>query len=139
MEKIYKGEIQRLFPILEAIKEGKTIQWNDMGVWCDIDGDDEGFVLDTLIGKPDGYRIKPGSTYRPFKDAIECWTEMRKHKPFSILKDKKDGHRIQILSISDGINSISSSPDSNLCYNFKYRMESCTFDDGAPFSVKVEE
>lgn len=45
MEKIYKGEIQRLFPILEAIKEGKTIQWNDMGVWCDIDGDDEGFVL----------------------------------------------------------------------------------------------
>ena len=39
MEKIYKGEIQRLFPILEAIKEGKTIQWNDMGVWCDIDGD----------------------------------------------------------------------------------------------------
>lgn len=79
MEKIYKGEIQRLFPILEAIKEGKIIQWNDMGVWCDIDGDDEGFVLDTLIGKPDVYRIKPESTYRPFKDAEECWAEMHKH------------------------------------------------------------
>lgn len=64
MEKINKGEIQRLFPILKAIKEGKTIQWNDMGVWCDIDGDDEGFVLDTLIGKTDGYRIKPESKYR---------------------------------------------------------------------------
>ena len=89
------------------------------------------------------YRIKPNlepeSEYRPFKDAIECWTEMRKHKPFSILKDKKDGHRIQISSISDGINSISSSPDSNFCCDFKYRMESCTFDDGAPFGVKVEE
>ena len=82
MEKIYKGEIQRLFPILEAIKEGKTIQWNDMGVWCDIDGDDEGFVLDTLIGKTDGYRIKPESKYRPFKDAKECWQEMLKHQPF---------------------------------------------------------
>lgn len=78
-------------------------------------------------------------TYRPFKDAIECWTEMRKHKPFSILKDKKDGHRIQISSVSDGINSISTSPDSNLCFNFKYIMESCAFDDGATFGVKVEE
>ena len=64
---------------------------------------------------------------------------MRKHKPFSILKDKKDGHRIQIPSISDGINSISTSLDSNSCFNFKYIMESCTFDDGAPFGVKVEE
>lgn len=67
MEKIYKGEIQRLFPILEAIKEGKTIQWNDMGVWRDIDGDDEGFVLDTLTGKPDGYRIKPDAKVPPFQ------------------------------------------------------------------------
>lgn len=88
MEKIYKGEIQRLFPILEAIKEGKTIQWNDMGVWCDIDGDDEGFVLDTLIGKPDGYRIKPEPTYRPFKNAEECWQELLKHQPFGVVKDK---------------------------------------------------
>ena len=75
MEKIYKGEIQRLFPILEAIKEGKTIQYKDTGVWRDIDGDDEGFVLDTLIGKPDGYRIKPEPKYRSFKDAEECWQE----------------------------------------------------------------
>lgn len=59
MERIYKGEIQRLFPILEAIKEGKTIQWLDMGLWRDIDGDDEGFFLDTLIGKTNGFRIKP--------------------------------------------------------------------------------
>lgn len=27
MEKINKGEIQRLFPILKAIKEGKIIHW----------------------------------------------------------------------------------------------------------------
>ncbi len=52
-----------------------------MGVWCDIDGDDEGFVLDTLIGKTDGYRIKPESKYRPFKDEKECWQEMQKHQP----------------------------------------------------------
>lgn len=51
---------------------------------------------------------------------------------------KKFNHRKK-SSISDGINSISSSPGSNFCCDFKYRMESCTFDDGAPFGVKVEE
>lgn len=137
MKKIYKGEIQRLFPILEAIKEGKTIQWNDMGMWRDIDGDEEGFFLDTFVGKPDDYRIKPEPKYRPFMDAEECWTEMRKHKPFSILKDKKDEHRIQIHSISDGKDLISTT--SNLGCNFKYGMDSWTFDDGAPFGIKVEE
>lgn len=80
MAKIKKGEIQRLFPILEAIKEGKTIQYKDMGVWRDIDGDAEGFCLGTLVGETDSYRIKP--KYRPFKDAEECWVEMQKHQPF---------------------------------------------------------
>ena len=101
MEKINKGEIQRLFPILEAIKEGKTIQWNDMGVWCDIDGDDEGFVLDTLIGKTDGYRIKPESKYRPFKDAKECWQEMQKHQPFGWLTSQNGEVKSLIILIDN--------------------------------------
>ena len=29
MIKIFKQEVQRLFPILEAIKEGKTIQFHE--------------------------------------------------------------------------------------------------------------
>lgn len=140
-----KEEAKEFYPILQAYAEGKTIECrtkpsaiedeNVPNEWAEIK------VIEFNGNKE--YRIKPNiepeSEYRPFKDAIECWTEMRKHKPFSILKDKKDGHRIQILSISDGINLISSSPNSNLCYDFKYRMDSCTFDDGAPFGVKVEE
>lgn len=90
MEKIYKGEIQRLFPILDAIKEGKTILWNDMGLWRDIDGDDEGFCLGTLVKETDSYRIKP--KYRPFKDAEECWQEMQNHQPFGWIKGKGDEH-----------------------------------------------
>lgn len=31
MNKIHKNEILRLFPILKAINEGKTIQFNDSG------------------------------------------------------------------------------------------------------------
>lgn len=140
-----RNQAKEFYPILQAFAEGKVIEtrtdpstlkrkdtpndWTEMKeieYWNNIE-----------------YRIKPNlepeSEYRPFKDAIECWTEMRKHEPFSILKDKKDGHRIQIPSVSDGINLISSSPNSNLRFNFKYIMESCTFDDGAPFGVKVEE
>lgn len=137
MEKINKGEIQRLFPILKAIKEGKTIQWNDMGVWCDIDGDDEGFVLDTLIGKTDCYRIKPESTYRPFKDAEECWKEMQKHQPFGWIKGKEGEHHSLITSIIADeeevyINGISG-------FVLDEIMKHYTFADGVPFGVKVEE
>lgn len=136
MEKIYKGEIQRLFPILEAIKEGKTIQWNDMGVWCDIDGDDEGFVLDTLIGKPDGYRIKPEPKYRPFKDAEECWAEMQKHQPvgFMKFKDTESGYYM-LTSISRGVGvGINDS-----LFSYDRVFDDYTFVDGLPFGVKVEE
>lgn len=135
MEKIYTGEIQRLFPILEAIKEGKTIQWNDMGVWCDIDGDDEGFVLDTLIGKPDGYRIKPEPKYRPFVNAEECWTEMQKHQPFGWVKDR-NGSKFVIENVdSRGFVEVY---DEGTC-TFKEVFENRTFVDGVPFGVKVEE
>lgn len=135
MDKIYKGEIQRLFPILEAIKEGKTIQWNDMGVWCDIDGDDEGFVLDTLIGKPDGYRIKPEQKYRPFKNAEECWQEMQKHQPFGWVKDR-NGSKFVIENVdSRGFVEVY---DEGTC-NFKEVFENLTFADGLQFGVKVEE
>lgn len=50
MIRIFKEEVLRLFPILEAIKEGKTIQFHLPDGWRDIDGDDEGFYLETLKG-----------------------------------------------------------------------------------------
>lgn len=133
MEKINKGEIQRLFPILEAIKEGKTIQWNDMGVWCDIDGDDEGFVLDTLIGKTDGYRIKPESKYRPFKDAKQCWQEMLKHQPFGWVVGRRDGvmYLIRCLEYVSVYTSIQCS--------FKDAFDKFAFADLVPFGVKIDE
>ena len=136
MEKIYTGEIQRLFPILEAIKEGKTIQWNDMGVWCDINGDDEGFVLDTLIGKPDGYRIKPEPKHRPFVNAEECWTEMQKHQPFGWVKMKGTESKYYMLKCiaSRVVIGLDETP-----FSYKKVFEDYVFADGTPFGVKVEE
>lgn len=135
MEKIYKKEIQRLMPLFQAIAEGKTIQWNDMGVWSDIDGDDEGFFLDTFVGNTVGYRIKPEPKYRPFKDAEECWQEMLKHQPFGWVKCKGDGSLGLITLIineeSIYINSIGS--------NSERTMREFTFADGTPFGILEEE
>lgn len=139
MEEIYKGEIQRLFPILEAIKEGKTIQWNDMGVWCDIDGDDEGFVLDTLIGKPDGYRIKPESKYRPFKDAKECWQEMQKHQPFGWLTSQNGEVKSLIILIDNEGLVIGDRNNGVMGFFTATDLFKIKFADGTPFGVKVEE
>lgn len=88
MNRICKCEVQKLFPILEAIKEGKTIQFKDSDGWRDINSDDEGFYLNTLVEETDKYRIKPDPKYRSFKNAEECWTEMQKHQPFGVVKDK---------------------------------------------------
>lgn len=135
MAVIYKREIQRLFPILEAIKEGKTIQYKDTGVWRDIDGDDEGFCLGTLVKETDSYRIKP--KYRPFKDAEECWQEMQNHQPFGWIKGKGDEHHSLITSIIADeeevyINGISG-------FVLDEIMEHYTFADGTPFGTKQEE
>lgn len=100
MIKIFKQEVQRLFLILEAIKEGKTIQFHLPDGWRDIDGDDEGFYLETLIGESDKYRIKPEPKYRSFKNAEECLDEMLKHQPFGWIKTKEGGY-FNILSVDD--------------------------------------
>lgn len=136
MAVIYKREIQRLFPILEAIKEGKTIQYKDTGVWRDIDGDDEGFCLGTLVKETDSYRIKP--KYRPFKDAEECWQEMLKHQPFGVVKDKYfanyQTHRAFACLITNGCDFGGYEDET-----FESCFKNLLFADGTPFGIKEEE
>lgn len=132
---IYKREIQRLFPILEAIKEGKTIQYKDTGVWRDIDGDDEGFCLGTLVRETDSYRIKP--KYRHFKDAEECWNEMQKHQPFGWVKC--GGRYFSIVSVDNFFAYLSDSNSSAILLASKNSYNDNTFVDGTPFGVKLEE
>ena len=70
------------------------------------------------------YRIKPKSTYRPFKNAEECWQEMQKHQPFGWVK-----YANKYISIS--------AIDSN--NNYEIDFDDYTFADGTPFGVKEEE
>lgn len=137
MEKIYKGEIQRLLPIFQAMADGRIIQFAANGNdWADIDGEEEGLYLDTLIDNPQYYRIKPEPKYRPFANVEECWTEMKKHQPFGWIKSKEDGSRSLItLIISEeniDINCISG-------FNSDKIMKRFTFDDGAVFGILEED
>lgn len=139
MEKIYKGEIQRLMPLFQAIAEGKTIQWNDMGVWRDIDGDDEGFFLDTFVGKTVGYRIKSEPKYRPFKDKKECWAEMLKHQPFGWLTSQNGEVNSFIISIDNEGFIIGDRNNGVMGFFTATDLFKIKFADGTPFGVKVEE
>lgn len=139
MAMIYKGEIQRLFPILKAIKEGKTIQYKDTGVWRDIDGDDDGFCLGTLVGETDSYRIKPEQKYRPFKDAEECWQEMQNHQPFGWLTSQNGEVKSLIIAIDNEGLIIGDRNNGVMGFTTATDLFKIKFADGTPFGVKVEE
>ena len=133
-----RKEAKELMPIIQAFAEGKTIQYYDSLIdiadWEDCENPD----FENLTYE---FRIKPDTTYRPFKDAEECWQEMMKHQPFGWLKSIRKQEKVHIgrvfevkdyvlitLSINEDINNDSS-----------YFFNEYTFSDGTPFGVKVEE
>ena len=80
------------------------------------------------------YRIKPESTYRPFKDAEECWAEMQKHQPFGWLKSKENGYYsfITMLNNRFRLNGYDG-------WWFDDTIKKFTFADGTTFGVKEDK
>lgn len=134
MEKIYKGEIQRLMPIFQAMAEGKTIQVKEGNNWIDIDGDEDGLSIYSLKHYQSWFRIKPKPKYRPFANTEECWSEMQKHQPFGWVK-ASHGHFF-ISGIRDKDVSFGAKDNWN---NYGYLFNEYTFTDGAPFGILEEE
>ena len=132
MQKIYKKDINKVMPILQALEKGKTIQFAATDEeWVDIDSDEDGLSLETLINNPQAYRIKSEQKYRPFKNAEECWEEMQKHQPFGWVK------------IGDWYCTIKEiRPTSAFChgggdvFHYEDMVKQITFADGIPFGVK---
>ena len=118
-----RNQAKALLPIIQAFSEGRKIMVKDRRLsdeeynWSEVD--DCSFNI-----KQFEYRIKPKSTYRPFKNAEECWQEMQKHQPFGWVK-----YANKYISIS--------TIDSN--NNYEIDFDDYTFADGTPFGVKEEE
>ena len=126
-----RKEAKELMPIIQAFAEGKAIESRcikgDKSLWYD---DEDPSFDDDLE-----YRIKPEPTYRPFKDAEECWLEMQKHQPFGWVKWNDVRYNIYVVS-STSVCLINGN-----CANmdFAYAYQKLTFADGTPFGVKEEK
>ena len=126
-----RKEAKELMPIIQAFAEGKTIQYYDSLIDIADWEDCENPNFENLTYK---FRIKPETTYRPFKDAEECWKEMLKHKPFgwvksTLFKDFALVKRVTTLYVEINRDII----------DYKDALEKFTFADDTNFGVKVEK
>ena len=138
-----RNQAKEFYPILQAYAEGKVIEsrikpsalsksWQDMNEWTEI--------KDITYWNNIEYRIKPDSKaeakYLPFKDAEECWTEMKKHQPFGWVKLKATRKYFICKAIGDffAVVGLNDRPT-----NYDELFEEYIFADGTPFGVKVEE
>ena len=128
-----RNQAKELLPIIQAYAEGKSIEFSSITdvskAWRE--------VTDFPIGmiKNFKFRIKPELKYRHFKDAEECWQEMRKHEPFGWVKDS-NGSTFTIGAVNSD-NTIFVCEDGTRTFDGVFICY--TFADGTPFGVKVEE
>ena len=123
-----RQQAKEFFPIIKAFAEGKEIE-------CRVE--DKWYKLLEICNEtnPQDYRIKP--EYRPFKDAEECFEEMKKHQPFGWIKDK---HHQYFNMISICINAATAFQyDEVEYYDYQKLINEYTFADGTPLGVKVME
>ena len=136
-----REEAKELLPIIQAFAEGKTVEVKCAESWVKIVDDDIDFSHSAI------FRIKPEPRYRPFKDADECWEEMKNHQPFGWVKEKGDEPSYELLA---HISENDEAPISFAVYGsvgmgiidrpsieFNGMFNTFTFADGAPFGVKV--
>ena len=129
-----RNQAKALLPIIQAYAEGKEIEIFDCTkkMW-------ETAILPHFDCDSIFYRIKPETTYRPFKDAEECWKEMLKHKPFGWLKSKEATEDVYFTITGLTNDTHGAMLNSSGGWSFSGLFDYYTFADGTPFGVKVEE
>ena len=130
-----RKEAAKLLPIIKAYAEGKAIESRcikgDKSLW--YDDEDPSFDNDLE------YRIKPEPKFRPFKNAEECWQEMKKHQPFGWIKSKEATKDIYftITGLTNVIHGVILNSTGG--WSFSGLFDYYTFADGTPFGIKEEE
>ena len=133
-----REQAKALLPFIQAFTEGKTIQWlTGSGEWCDVVGKDT-IDFEYLADRKTNYRIKPESKYRPFRNADECWNEMKKHQPFGWVESSRTGAKYEIQCLKRGGGGKIYSYDDIFFSNFEEFFENYKFADGTPFGIKED-
>ena len=127
-----RKEAKELMPIIQAFAEGKTIQYYDSLIDIADWEDCENPNFENLTYE---FRIKPEPTYRPFKDAEECWAEMLKHQPFGWVKSK-DGSTINKFMFIDSLNNDEVTIRTSVRFTYSELVKYYIFADGTPFGIR---
>jgi hypothetical protein len=131
-----KEEAKEFYPILQAFAEGRVIECRTKtstvkGTYVPNDWTE---MKEIEFWNNIEYRVKSEPKYRPFKNAEECWAEMKKHQPFgwvksTLFKDLDLVNRVTTLYVEINRDII----------DYKDALEKFTFADGTTFGIKVEE
>lgn len=125
-----KEKAKHLAEVLNAYAEGKTIEVFRDWIWEEVPSN--GYSFDV---EKESYRIKKEPTYRPFKNAEECFEEMQKHQPFGWVKNEEMKFNILCIRPNGTIRTVINNGIYNSWYSFKdsFRLK---FIDGTPFGIK---
>ena len=132
-----RNQAKEFYPIMKAFAEGRVIECRTKpsAVKGTDVPNDWTEMKEIKFWNNTEYRIKPESTYRPFKNAEECWAEMLKHQPFGWVKDR-NGSAFVIENV-DSRSFVEVYGEGTCTFNEVF--ENRTFVDGLPFGVKLEE
>lgn len=136
-----REHIKEIVPFMQALAEGKTIQYRDKEYsteWTDIRDE---FGLSIFNDNGYEFRIKPEREYHGFDRIEQCENEMLKHEPFGFVKDINNGSIHSIASVEFGdfltatIIMCGIPKEITLCS----MIDNYTFMDGTPFGIAVED
>ena len=130
-----RKEAKELSSFIKAFGEGKDIEIRSKNPHSQLNG---WAKMDEFIFGNFEYRIKPEPKYRPFKDAEECWQEMKKHNPFGWVKSK-DGSTINKFMFIDSLANDGVTIRASVRLTYSELVKYYIFADGTLFGVKVEE
>lgn len=129
-----RNQAKEFYPILQAYAEGKVIECRTKPSL--IEGSDVSNdwteMKEIEFWNNTEYRIKPEPTYRPFKNAEECWQEMLKHQPFGWVN--YNSYRANIAAVMGS--AITFVNNKGYALFFQQAFEGCTFIDKQPFGIK---
>ena len=124
-----KEQAKHLAEVLNAYADGKPIEVLLDGEWGEVDLNEYSFDPEN-----ESYRIRKEPTYRPFKNAKECFEEMKKHYPIGWMCLDKIWDNIFVHITEIGVRDI----EFDSCvYSFVEAFnKGFTFADGQPFGIK---